>query len=43
MTAASADVVPASPPERTPRRFDGDGTPLSAVFTFGEVSARGSA
>ena len=24
ITAASAGVVPPSPPERTPRRFDGD-------------------
>jgi hypothetical protein len=43
MTAASAGVVPPSPAERTPRRFDGDGTSLSAVFISGKVSARGIA
>src|SRR5271167_2928009 len=43
MTAASAGVVPPSPPERTPRRFVGDGTSLSAVFISGKVSARGIA
>ena len=43
ITAASAGVVPPSPPERTPSRFEGDGTSLSAVFNSGEASARGIA
>src|SRR5712671_6936448 len=43
ITAANAGVVPPSPPERTPRRFEGDGTSLSAVFKGGKVSARGIA
>src|SRR5215472_12874779 len=43
MTAARAGVVPPSPPERTPSRFDGDGTSLNAVFSAGNVSARGIA
>ena len=31
ITAASAGVVPPSPPERTPSRFDGEGTSLNVV------------
>ena len=43
ITAASAGVVPPSPPERTPSRFVGAGTSLSAVAKNGSVSARGIA
>src|SRR5215469_16615616 len=43
ITAASAGVVPPSPPERTPSLFVGDGTSLSAVDKKGSVSARGIA
>jgi len=41
ITAASAGVVPPSPPERTPSLFEGAGTSLSAVAKNGTVSARG--
>jgi hypothetical protein len=41
ITAASAGVVPPSPPERTPSRFVGAGTSQSAVTSNGSVSARG--
>jgi hypothetical protein len=39
ITAASAGVVPPSPPERTPSLFVGEGTSLSAVAKNGSVSA----
>jgi hypothetical protein len=42
ITAASAGVVPPSPPERTPSLFDGERTSLSAVAKKGSVSARGN-
>src|SRR5271166_3339951 len=43
ITAASAGVVPPSPPERTPSLFVGAGTWLSSVASNGSVSARGIA
>jgi hypothetical protein len=43
MTAASAGVVPPSPPERTPSLFVGEGSSLSAVAKNGTVSTRGIA
>ena len=42
-TTASAGVVPPSPPERTPRRLEGEGTSLNAVVRCGNMSARGIA
>jgi len=42
-TAASAGVVPPSPPARMPSGFVGEGTSLSSVENGGKWSARGMA
>jgi hypothetical protein len=42
-TAPSAGVVPPSPPPRSPRGCDVDGTSLISVVNDGSMSARGTA
>src|SRR5205085_4081757 len=43
MTAASAGVVPPSPPARTPSGLVGDGISINSVANEGKTSARGIA